>query len=161
MKIRDFLEQWGLASLKINIGFLEAEFSPSDSDREAAWDLYVELLTRVTTQALASDSGDEETALKSIYSIFGLTREIMRKHGSGCGEFAKIAIPVLNQIIRPFTSLWHKRSIAGDLSDPDSQRQFRKELADLQCKLHHYAQALASMAQVEDLTRLETDNGER
>ncbi|MEW8460672.1 MAG: hypothetical protein AB2653_10250, partial [Candidatus Thiodiazotropha endolucinida] len=85
MKRRDFLEQWGLNSLKINVGFLEADFSPSDADSNAAWDLYVELLTRVTTQALDADSGDEKTALTSIFTIFSLTREIMRKHGPGCG----------------------------------------------------------------------------
>ena len=160
MKRRDFLEQWGLTSLRINVGFLEADFSPTDADSNAAWDLYVELLTRVTTQALSPDAGDEETALKSIYSIFGLTREIMRKHGPGCGEFAKIAIPVLNQVIRPFTSVWHKRSLAGDFGDPDSRRQFRSELEALQATLHNYSQALADMAKVEDLTKLEVEDGE-
>ena len=29
MKRRDFLEKWGLSSLKINLGFLEGEFKPS------------------------------------------------------------------------------------------------------------------------------------
>ncbi|MCG8003221.1 MAG: hypothetical protein JAY88_07180 [Candidatus Thiodiazotropha lotti] len=160
MKRRDFLEQWGLNSLKINVGFLEADFSPSDTDSYAAWDLYVELLTRVTTQALDADAGDEKTALSSIFAIFGLTREIMRKHGPGCSEFAKIAIPVLNQVIRPFTAVWHKRSLAGDFDDLESRRQFRKELQELQGTLHNYAQALASMAKVEDLTKLEVGNDE-
>ena len=49
MKRRDFLEKWGLSSLKINLGFLETEFEPKDPDRAAAWELYVELLTRITT----------------------------------------------------------------------------------------------------------------
>ena len=53
MKRRDFLERWGLSCLKIKLGFLEGQFNPHDPDREAAWDLYVELLTRVTTQGLA------------------------------------------------------------------------------------------------------------
>jgi len=50
MKLRDFLENWGLSGLKINLGFLEGEFEPQDPDRNAAWELYVELLTRITTQ---------------------------------------------------------------------------------------------------------------
>ena len=49
MKRRDFLQQWGLPSLKINLGFLEGEFSPQDPDRAAAWELYIELLTRTAT----------------------------------------------------------------------------------------------------------------
>lgn len=36
MKLRDFLEQWGLSNLKIKLGFLEGEFAPKDPDRLAA-----------------------------------------------------------------------------------------------------------------------------
>ena len=52
MKRCDSLEKWGLAGLKINLGFLEGEFAPRDPDRAAAGDLYIELLTRVATQYL-------------------------------------------------------------------------------------------------------------
>lgn len=152
---RDFLERWGLANLKINVGFLSGEFKPMDADRSAAWDLYVELLTRVTTQHLAPNDGDETAALDSIYAIFPLTREILRKHGSGCGEFAKLAIPVLNQIIRPFTAKWHRLSLAGAFAEPAQQQQFRTELSYLQLQLRGYTSALAEMAAVEDLTALE------
>ena len=86
MKNRDFLKQWGLSSLKLSLGFLNATFAPQDPDRAAAWDLYVELLTRVTTQHLPPDDGDEKTALESIHALFPLTRETLRKHGSGCVE---------------------------------------------------------------------------
>src|SRR3984893_8027791 len=132
MKRRDFLQQWGLSSLKINLGFLEGEFAPQDPDRAAAWELYVELLTRVTTQYLAPEDGDEKTALDSVHAIFTLTREILRRHGSGSGEFAKIAIPVLNQIIRPFTAKWHRLSLAKAFDSPAQCTAFRTELADLQ-----------------------------
>jgi len=156
MKRRDFLEKWGLSSLKINLGWLEGEFSPNDPDREAAWELYIELLTRVSTQHLSPDEGDEKVALDSIYAIFSLTREILRRHGSGCGEFAKLAIPVLNQIIRPFTAKWHRLSMAGGLKDETHTKQFRSELENLQRYLRGYTSALAAMANVEDLTDLET-----
>jgi hypothetical protein len=59
MKMRDFLEEWGLSSLKIKAGFLEGEFAPRDPDRDAAWELYIELLTRVTTQYLSPEDGDD------------------------------------------------------------------------------------------------------
>src|SRR5437867_3782551 len=122
MKRRDFLAKWGLSSLKIKAGFVEGEFAPNDPDREAAWELYVELLTRVTTQSLPSEAGDEKAALDSVYALFPLTREILRRRGSGCGEFAKLAIPILNQIIRPFTAKWHRLSLAGAFKD-ESQCQ--------------------------------------
>jgi hypothetical protein len=155
MKMRDFLENWGLTGLKLNLGVLGAEFSPADPDRAAAWDLYVELLTRITTQYLEPDSGDEKAALDSVYALFPLTREILKTHGSGAGLFAKIAIPVLNQIIRPFTARWHRLSLAKAFESREQCAQFRSELADLQVKLRHYTQALAKMANVEDLTSLE------
>lgn len=155
MKRRDFLEKWGLSGLKINLGFLEGEFAPGDPDRAAAWELYIELLTRITTQYLPPEHGDEKTALDSVHVIFPLTREILRRQGSGCGEFAKLAIPVLNQIIRPFTAKWHRLSLAGAFQNFDLCREFRAELAVLQARLRDYTRALAAMAQVEDLTTLE------
>ncbi len=155
MKLRDFLEKWGLSSLKIKTPFLEGEFEPKDPDREAAWELYIELLTRVTTQHLLPDDGDEKAALDSVYAIFPLTREILRSHGSGSGAFAKLAIPVLNQIIRPFTSKWHRLSLAGAFKEKAKCDAFRDELAALQPYLRAYTGALAGMAQVEDLTELE------
>ena len=155
MKRRDFLEKWGLSSLKINLGFLEGEFKPSDPDRAAAWELYVELLTRVTTQSLAPEDGDEKTALDSVYAVFPLTREILRRQGSGSGEFAKLAIPVLNQVIRPFTAKWHRDSLAGAFNDASQCQAFRSELGMLQIDLGNYTRALAAMAEVEDLTALE------
>ena len=133
----------------------QGEFEPSDPDRAAAWELYVELLTRVTTQSLAPKHGDEKTALDSVYAIFPLTREILRRQGSGSGEFAKLAIPVLNQVIRPFTAKWHRDSLAGAFNDASQCQAFRSELGMLQIDLGNYTRALAAMAEVEDLTALE------
>src|SRR5438132_666329 len=129
MKLRDFLEKWGLSDLKLKLGFLEAEFSPRDPDRAAAWELYVELLTRVISQQVQPDAGDEKTALDSLSALFPLTREILKGHGSGCGEFAKIAIPFLNQIVRPVTAKWHRLLIAGAFQDTAHCMAFREELA--------------------------------
>ena len=159
MKRRDFLEQWGLSSLRIKLGFVEGEFAPKDRDRAAAWELYVELLTRVATQYLAPEHGDEQAALESVHQLFPLTREILKRNGSGAGEFAKLAIPVLNQIIRPFTAKWHRLALAGAFKEAARCREFRAELSDLQASLRKYTQALAAMAMVEDLTSLEADGG--
>lgn len=154
MKWRDWLENWGMSSLKINGGVLEMEWEPKDPDRKAAWELYVELLTRVATQYLEPERGDERSALESIFTVFSLTRESLKAH-PGCNEFAKIAIVVLNQIIRPFTSKWHKLSLGGAFSEAKGCEEFRIDLADIQRKLRKYTEALADMASVEDLTSLE------
>lgn len=155
MKWRDWIERWGLQNLKINAHFLEMEFAPDDPDRAAAWDLYVELLTRVSTQPLPDGAGDEATALASVHTLFALTRQTLKTHGRRCDSFAKIAIVVLNQVVRPFTARWHQEKLAGAFDDPASCAEFRRELTVLQTKLHRYTKMLADMAQVEDLTNLE------
>lgn len=154
MKWRDWLEKWGLTAIKFNVGFAELEFQPNDADRKAAWELYVELLTRTTTQPLPDEHGDEHTALVSVVSLFSTTREILKENGSGCIEFSKIAVVVLNQVVRPFTTEWHRRSLAGDLKTTEGARDFRKDLAEIQAKLRIYTKMLADMAAVEDLTTL-------
>jgi hypothetical protein len=155
MKLIDWLKKWNLTSLKISAGFLDMELQFRDEDKAAAWQLYIELLTRITTQPLADHEGDEETALKSVHAIFGLTREIIKQNGRGCIEFTKIAIVVLNQVIRPFTAKWHRLSLEGGFQDPAHCRQFREELVVLQQKLRDYTGLLADVAGVEDLTGLE------
>ncbi|MDC9726923.1 MAG: hypothetical protein PSN35_03700 [Candidatus Thioglobus sp.] len=145
-----WLEKWDMTSLKIKTPFLDMEWKPQDEDKNAAWELYIELLTRITTQPLDEAHGDEETALKSIYSIFPLTREVIKSNGRHCLEFTKIAIIVLNQIIRPFTAKWHRLSVQGSFSNTQSCQEFREELAELQSTLNIYTQMLGEMAGVED-----------
>ncbi len=119
MKWEKWLENWDMTSLKIKTPFLDMEWNPQDEDKTAAWELYIELLTRVSTQALPDTHGDEKTALDSIYSLFPLTRKIIKRNGRHCIEFAKIAVVVLNQVIRPFTAEWHKLSLEGAFEDPE------------------------------------------
>jgi hypothetical protein len=155
MKWSKWLEKWDMSGLKIKAPFLEMEWHPQEADRNAAWELYAELLTRITPQTVNPECGDEETALESIYSIFPLTRDIIRRHGSKCFEFTKIAVLVLNQVIRPFTSKWHKLQLAGAFKNMVNCKNFRDELAVLQPKLRNYTKMLSDMAGVEDLTELE------
>jgi hypothetical protein len=157
MKWGKWLENWDMSSLKIKAPFLEVEWKPQDEDKAAAWDLYVELLTRMTTQKLDDNHGDEKTALTSIFLIFSITRDVMKNNGRHCIEFTKIAIIVLNQIVRPFTAKWHGLSVNGAFDDPEKCKEFRVELAELQRILKIYTKMLADMAGVEDLTGLEGD----
>lgn len=152
MKWKNWLNKWNMSSLKINAKFLEMEWNPVDADKDAAWELYIELLTRITTQDLSNDDGDEQTALNSIYQIFGLTREIIKNNKRNCIEFSKIAIVMLNQKIRPFTARWHKKSLIG-FSEED-KTTFRVELKELQKELRIYTQMLGEMAGVEDINDL-------
>ncbi len=155
MKFQKWLENWDMTSLKINLKFLEMQWKPKEADRAAAWELYVELLTRVTAQEPPAEHGDEAAALKSIHELFPLTRDVIKRHGVDCQEFTKIAIVVLNQVIRPFTAKWHRLVLQDAFTVEASRAEFRAELAVLQAQLRKYTRMLADMAGVEDLTALE------
>ena len=155
MKWSDWLAGWGMTSLKIKTPFLDMDWAPQDEDKDAAWELYIELLTRITTQPLPAELGDERAALDSVYALFDLTREVIRRRGRACIEFSKIAIVILNQKIRPFSTKWHKEILAGSFDDPGKREQFRAELSELQSVLIVYTKMLADMAGVEDISEFE------
>ena len=155
MKYKELFDKWGLTTLRVNLHFIEMEFEPTPADREAAWEMYVEMITRIVTQPLEAEHGDEKAALSSIFSLFPSTREILRARGRKAQGFTKIAVVVLNQLVRPFTSKWHKLSLDGAFDDPALCKQFRAELSELQGYLRRYAALLADLAEVEDITDLE------
>jgi hypothetical protein len=154
MKLSKWLENWDLTGLKINLGILETEWQPQEKDREAAWELYIEMLTRIATQPLPAEHGDEKSALDSIYSLFDITRQILKQKGRESVQFSKVAVVVLNQVVRPFTAKWHRLSLSNAFGDEKFRTEFRTELATLQIVLRNYTKALADIAQVEDLTAL-------
>ena len=147
--LSSLLSKFGLKNLKLNAGFMQMEFESSNATRQAAWELYVELLTRVATQALEDGEGDEEAALKSLYALFPVTREILRKSGPDSVRIAYIAIPFLNQVVRPFTSKWHPRALNGDLSRADCKQEFRTDLAFVRRLVSGYADLMGELADVE------------
>lgn len=102
---------WGPAKLK-------GTWVPETAEREAAWELYVELVTRVAVVSLDPGQGVLREALSSLYSIFGVTREILRKYGPkvasapgkpGQYRFGHVAIWMLNAGLRPVLTKWHPR----------------------------------------------------
>ena len=94
MKWSKWLENWDMTGLKISPPFLEMEWAPQTADKDAAWELYIEMITRIATQNLEPEQGDEKTALESVFKLFSLTRETIKKHKRDCMEFTKIAIVV-------------------------------------------------------------------
>ena len=160
MKLRTLFKNFNLEKIKLGPKGVAVEISFKPADKDAAWELYIEMLTRIVTQPLPSDVGDESTALDSVYELFGITREILRRYGSGTIQFSKVAIPVLNQVVRPFTAKWHRESLAGAFDHESKRKEFREELAALQEDLRNYNRMLADIAEVEDLTSLEQTSSE-
>ena len=155
VSLGELFKDFRLDRIKLNTKFAEAEFKFVEADKDAAWELYVELLTRAATQPLPDKEGVELAALESVYSLFETTRHILRRHGRRSQPFSKVAIPVLNQVVRPFTTKWHRLAEQGKLCDPEFRAEFRRELNDIQTELRKYNSMLAEIASVEDLTDLE------
>ena len=148
--------------LPFNLGQLE--FEPDETQQRAAWELYVELTTRIAVQPLGPDEGLIREALSSLYNIFGATREILREAGpsvaQGPNSFGPVAIEVLNKGLRPFLTKWYPLLLAyeqkrpEDVSARDHERswekasEFRSELAQIQEQMMIYAEALARIAGV-------------
>ncbi len=153
MKWSTWLENWGMTQLKISVPFLEMEWGPSDADKNAAWELYIELLTRTPLDAGFEDELEPKTTLDTAYSLMPVIREIIKRNGKECTEFAKIAIIVVQQVIRPFLARWHKQTSAGALQG-DELEQFTAEFDSFRDSLMKFAGMLANMAGVEDLTHL-------
>jgi hypothetical protein len=100
-------------ALKVGLpfGLGSLEFEANEAEQQAAWSLYVELTTRIAIQTLDTHEGLLREALNSLYSLFGVTREILRDAGPavahGPESFGPVAIKILNEGLRPFTSKWH------------------------------------------------------
>ena len=148
----ELFNRFNLTNIKLKTSFAEADISFTKADQRAAWDMYVELITRTATQPLADNFGNEEAALQSVYKLFTITRTILKEKGREAKNFTKIAIIVLNQIIRPFTSKWHQKQVDHSFNKSEQCEQFRRELNELQEKLKCYTKLLADLAEVEDLT---------
>jgi hypothetical protein len=139
-----------------------------DAQRSAAWELYVELVTRTAVSELDTDHGLLREALTSLYSLFDTARSILRKHGEaaaalngrGLHEFAVLTLAILNRELRPVLSKWHPllleheaRRLQGD-SPATHERGWRRNqecrqaLAEVRIALDEYATRLAELAGV-------------
>jgi hypothetical protein len=156
------------AKLEIGLPFDLGKITlvPDDAQKNAAWELYVELTTRISVQELKDDEGLVREALSSLYSLFNITRGILRKAGpgvakNGSNSLGAVAIAVLNIGMRPFLSKWHPVLQSYEAQRPEgvSPREHedawekigevRKELNELRGELSVYALALEQIAGVE------------
>ena len=67
-------------------------------DKEACWDLFVEMDTRIITQPLTG--GIDSSALNSFHALFETHREISKKHGLKCQKYYELTNPIINEIGR-------------------------------------------------------------
>lgn len=149
-------------SVNLPFGIGGVKFVADETQQRAAWSLYVELETRVALQPLDDDHGLLREALNSLYTIFQITRTILKDAGpevaDGEHSLGPLAIRILNEGLRPFLSEWHPQLKAhedlkpSDVSQLDHERNWeshqdmREALKALQKGLRVYADMLAKIS---------------
>lgn len=156
------------------IGGVSGTWVPDEEERKAAWELYVELATRISVVELRPQEGLLREALSSLYTVFGSTREIMRSHGPNIAQatnegsdgnlsFGYLAVAVLNTVVRPVLAKWHpvledyESKRPEETSRLEHERQWERNqelrdvLEDTRKTLLQYAETLADVAQVRSL----------
>lgn len=169
----------------LNLSFLEISgtWEPNDDERKAAWELYVELVTRISVVPLDPDEGLLREALSSLYSVFAITRDILRRYGpdvaqpraEGQYSFGTLAIALLNVGLRPTLARWHPALQDWEAAQPegrsrsehdrawDRAAELRTTLEVTRGLLAQYARLMAQVCGVPDLldavTRFQDSDG--
>jgi hypothetical protein len=157
--------------LPFNLGSIAGTWEPDDQERRAAWELYVELITRISVDGPKEEEGFLREALSSLYTLFDTTRDILRRYGpdvatpKGASDlsFGQIAVTVLNLGLRPLLARWHPELAAYEATRPpevsplDHERRWgrrnalRVDLDELRGTLRAYAEQLAEVAGIPSL----------
>ncbi|MFH1982908.1 MAG: hypothetical protein ABIL58_13780 [Pseudomonadota bacterium] len=108
-------------NFSINLGIFKVGGDFSDEDRQCAWELYTEIITRLSVHGRITPSAnifDEfkgelfNESLSSLYAFFKEMRGIMRKFPVGKIECAneyhlgKLTCSIMNDVLRPFLEKW-------------------------------------------------------
>ncbi|HEV2373283.1 MAG TPA: hypothetical protein VGS19_14055 [Streptosporangiaceae bacterium] len=140
--------------------FSELTFVVNNEARQVAWKLFVETVTRVSTQPLDDDQGLIREALSSLYSLFGTTRKALKDSRPsipvpGSQTVEHLAITMLNWELRPLLSVWHPRLHSFEQDHPGEPESTwseaaacRAELRRTQERLREYARGFAQLAGV-------------
>jgi len=153
---------------------ITGEWEADENEQLAAWELYVELVTRIAVEELKPGAGLLHGALSSLYEIFGECRTILRKYGpviampkgGGALSLGTIAITVLNSGLRPVLTKWHpllsayesKKSPEISATEHEAawenNGELRKVLNDLRQTLEEYSYLLAEAAGIPPIKQL-------
>jgi hypothetical protein len=165
-----------LSTVKVEIGIpslgkIEGTWEPDKLEEQAAWELYIELITRTSIIELQYETGLLRESLSSLHSLFPTTRDILRRYGPAIARpkgksvmsLGYISVTILNLVLRPFLSKWHPLLLDHEITKPTGispieyernwkhYNEFRKTLRELQTTLLQYADVLAEVANIPSL----------
>lgn len=104
---------------------------------EAAYELYSQISSRVSSTPLPDNVGCDISALNSIYSLFDFWRSLHSKYGYKSCFFIKHSKPFIDNSLRYLTNKWHNK-----LSSIEINKDFRSDLSYLQKSTNEYIKKL-------------------
>lgn len=160
-----------LVKVTVKLPWVEGVWEADEKQQLAAWEMYVELITRVAVQPLGAERGLLREALTSLHSLFGETRRILKQYGPSVATplhptalaFGQIAVDVLNRSLRPLLARWHPLLSAHEIARPANHSPFdherawaqhdelRAQLAECRQTLMLYADLLAAVCSITSL----------
>ncbi len=140
-----------------------------EGQRQLAWTMYVELVTRISIVEMPDDEGIDHEAMSSLHILFGNLRSALVAAGptaaktseSGTAAIGSLVLLVLEVRLRPFLQHWHTRHARWKVGVGDEPRSagseqvwpdhpaFRADLRQLQRELRDIASTLEQMLQLE------------
>ena len=171
MHLKDLFQKWKLTDLHIEASVLDIPYTPSEEDKNACWDLCVELLMFLKQQwypygdgvghfiqgkELMFDYWDVDNAtffqnfIDRVVALETATGKLLQQHGRKVPCFVKISDIFLNYVVQPFL---------GHLNIPGHEHVregFDEHLDECVDRVRRYAKLLADVADVKDLVEIET-----
>ncbi len=144
--------------------FSDLTFIVDDTNRRVAWSLFIETITRISTQPLKAEQGFLIEALNSLYSLFQITRDLLKSMEPSKNidrdqtTVEMFAISMLNDELRPFLSKWHPLLTKFISKNPDKldiewelNLECRQELEQIRLRIKNYAMGFGELAEVKNL----------
>ena len=143
---------------------------PDADEKQTAWEIYIELVTRIPLADPDGERGLLREALLSLYTLFQTTRTLLRHLGPKLPaeegidrSCAYLAVKMLNQVLRPLLSKWHPLLQDYEKQRPDKTgiieyekywekyEEIHQEMTVLRQTLRGYAEAFAHIAGIPSL----------
>jgi transcriptional regulator with XRE-family HTH domain len=146
-------------------------WTPNEEEKLAAWEIYVELVTRIPIAPLVDGEGILREALSSLYSLFQTARAILRSYGPAIAQsrlgsdrsLSYLVVCMLNTILRPLLAKWHPllkayeetRPVSVGITQYEQQweryTELRQQITLVRKGLTDYANLFAQIAGVPSL----------
>lgn len=146
-------------SLPFHLGSATWEADPAR--QLAAWELFVEVKTRLSSQLTGPSDGTIRDALDALRGLFAASRDVLKKAGAGVGtgdkDLGGLTIQILDRNVRPFLNYWEPRLSFWESKRPAETMateheqdwpegpQLRKELGDLRAELNKFTEPLRTV----------------